>query len=219
MNGVPYSAREDALLRELYPDVGTAEVARRVGRPIYSVYRRAHRLGLRKSEDYLASPAACRLRRGDNVGAAHRFRKGQAPANKGKPMPFHPNSAATRFKKGQSPANTKWEGHERLSKEGYVEISVRETNPHTGYERRYVPKHKWLWQQAHGPIPVGMVLKCLGDRLNTDPSNWKLVPRGLLPRLNGKHGRSYDRAPDELKPTIMAIAELEHAMKTSGATL
>jgi hypothetical protein len=205
---------DDALLRKLYSDAATQEVARLVGHTLTSTYQRARHLGLSKSDAYLASPAACRLRRGDNVGAAYRFKKGQVPPNKGKPMPFHPNSAATRFQKGQQPANTKWAGHERVSKDGYVEISVEETNPHTGFERRYVLKHKRLWEQANGPVPRGMALKCIdSNKLNTDPSNWELVPRALLPRLNGRSGRGYDTAPAELKPTIMAIAKLEHATK------
>ena len=69
-----------------------------------------------------------------------------------------------------------------------------------------------MWQQAHGPIPEGMALKCKTDRLNTDPSNWELIPRALLPRLNGRFGRGYDQAPDELKTTIMAVAKLEHQL-------
>ncbi len=209
-----WSIEDDAQLRKLYPDLPTPEVARRLGRTVAATYGRAFGIGLSKSEAYLASPAACRLRRGDNVGAAYRFKKGQTSHNKGKPMPFHPNSAATRFKKGQMPANTKWAGHERVSKDGYTEISVEQTNPHTGFSRRYVLKHRWLWEQANGPVPKGMALKCLGDRLNTDPSNWELVPRALLPRLNGIHGRGYDSAPAELKPTIMAVAKLEHAVTT-----
>jgi len=32
----------------------------------------------------------------------------------------------------------------------------------------------------------------------------------LLPRLNGIRGRNYDKAPDEIKPTIMAVTELEY---------
>jgi hypothetical protein len=50
----------------------------------------------------------------------------------------------------------------------------------------------------------------LGDKGNSDPSNWELVPQGLIPRLNGKSGRDYDHAPSELKPAIMAAAKLEH---------
>lgn len=151
-------------------------------------------------------------RKGWKTGRDGRFEKGFTPHNKGKPMPFNPNSARTRFKKGNQPRNTKWAGHERIGKDGYVWISVEQTNPYTGYCRRYVQKHRWLWERLHGPVPDGMVLKSLdGDKTNTDPANWKLIPRALLPRLNGRFGRDYDAAPAELKPTIMAVAEVEHA--------
>lgn len=160
----------------------------------------------------IALKALCK-RKGWLTGRTGCFEKGSIPANKGKSMPYNPNSARTQFKKGHRPHNTKFAGHERISKDGYVEISIEETNPHTGFERRYVLKHRMMWEQVHGPIPEGMVLKCLdGDKTNTDPSNWKLIPVAMLPRLNGIHGREYDHAPAEIKPTIMAVVELEHAL-------
>ncbi|MDP2358659.1 MAG: hypothetical protein Q8M31_21750 [Beijerinckiaceae bacterium] len=160
---------------------------------------------------------ALRKRMGWRTGRTGCFVKGQAPLNKGKKCApgtggRHPNAQRTQFKKGQEPHNTKFVGHERVSKDGYVEISVEQPNPHTGYHRRYVLKHRWLWEQDNGPVPKGMALKCLSDRLNTDPSNWELVPRALLPRLNGgRHKKriAYDEAPDEIKPTLMAVAKLE----------
>lgn len=166
-----------------------------------------------------------RKRMGWKTGRTGRFEKGHSPDNKGKKMPYHPNSARTQFKAGQLPHNTKYAGHERVSKEGYVEISVEERNPHTGYERRYVLKHQWIWEQTNGPVPEGMALKCLdGNKQNTDPSNWEAVSRGVLARLNGGRHRkriAYDGAPDELKPTVMAIAKIEqkaHEIRRSKPT-
>ncbi len=154
--------------------------------------------------------ALCK-RKGWLTGRSGCFEPGHTPANKGQSMPYNPNSARHQFVKGQPPHNTKYAGHERVSKDGYVEISVAETNPHTGFHRRYVLKHRWLWEQANGSIPDGMALKCLGgNKQNTSPSNWKLLPRAMLPRLNGRFGRDYDNAPDEIKPTIMAVAEIAH---------
>jgi len=156
-------------------------------------------------------------RKGWMTGRTGCFVKGETPHNKGKPMPYHPNSAATRFKKGNLPHNANYLGHERVSKDGYVEISVDEVNPHTGYERRYVLKHRHLWEKANGPIPDGHRLKCLdGDRTNTNPLNWEAIPYALGPRLSGKYGRGYDAAPAEIKPTIMAICKLEHAARNAG---
>jgi hypothetical protein len=153
-------------------------------------------------------------RKGWMTGRTGCFRKGQAPANKGKKMPFNPNSARTQFKKGQLPHNSRGAGHERIcSKDGYVILIVEETNPHTGASTRPVHKHRYLWEKLNGPVPEGHRLKCLdGDKTNTDPSNWEAVPMGLAPRLNGRFGRGYDAAPAELKPTIMLTAKLEHAV-------
>lgn len=159
---------------------------------------------------------ALRKREGLKTGRTGRFEKGAAPANKGKKMPFNAKSAATQFKAGQLPHNHQGAGHERVdSKDGYVVLIVDEPNPWTGAATRPVHKHRWLWERVNGPIPDGHALKCLdGDKRNTDPSNWELVPRALLPRLNGRFGRDYDSAPAELKPTIMAVTRLEHAART-----
>lgn len=140
-------------------------------------------------------------------GRDGRFQKGIVPANKGKKMPFNANSARTQFKKGQLPHNTKQLGHERIDKDGYVLVSVAQTNPHTGFERRYVFKHRLLWEQKHGPVLKGMVLKCKGDKSNCNPSNWEVVSRAVLARLNQSKTR-YDTAPAELRPAILSIAKL-----------
>lgn len=153
--------------------------------------------------------ALCK-RKGWMTGRTGTFAKGQAPHNKGQKMPFHPNSAATRFKPGRAPHNTNFLGHERVSKDGYVEISVDVPNKHTGYARSYVLKHHWEWEAANGPVPKGHCLKCQdGNRTNTSPENWIPIRRAILPRLSGRFGRNYDTAPAALKPTILAIATLQ----------
>lgn len=160
-----------------------------------------------------------RKRQGWKTGRTGQFEPGQAPMNKGlKCAPgrggHHPNARRTQFKSGQLPHNTKYLGHERVSKDGYVEISVDEPNPHTGYERRYVLKHKYLWEKKNGPIPEGMCLKVLdGNRQNTDPANWKLIPREMLPHLGGRFGFDFDNADPDVKPAMLAVAELKHRAK------
>jgi hypothetical protein len=161
---------------------------------------------------------ALRNRKGWKTGRTGCFVKGQEPFNKGKPHPTRGRAAETQFKKGGEPHNTKWLGHERLSRDGYIEISIAATNPHTGYNRRYVLKHRWLWEQTNGPVPKGHALKCMdGDRGNTDPSNWEAVPRALLPRLAGgnRYHRklAFDDAAPEVRPSILAIAKLEHGAR------
>jgi hypothetical protein len=141
------------------------------------------------------------------------FPKGHVPANKGKKMPYNANSARTQFKKGcrVGRANHVYKpvGSTRYSKEGYLERKVHDGLP---MQSRWRAVHLINWEAKNGTIPEGHCLKCLGDKSNTDPSNWELVSRAMLPRLSNRWGRNYDGAPAELKPTMMAVAKLEHQL-------
>lgn len=186
---------------------------------VISDYHRAFCEAFGRADVSAVNLHSLRKRKGWRTGRTGCFVKGQEPVNKGKPCApgtggRHPNAQRTQFRKGQRPHNTNYLHHERVSKDGYVEISVDQTNPYTGFERRYVLKHRWLWERANGPVPDGHALKCIdGNKLNTDPSNWEVIPRALLPRLNGRFGRGYDEAPAELKPAILAVAKIEHKLR------
>jgi hypothetical protein len=155
-------------------------------------------------------------RKGWLNGNSGQFRKGAIPANKGKKMPFNANSARTRFKKGNrsGEAERKYKpiGSTRQSKDNYLEQKIHDGLP---MQSRWRAVHLINWEKKYGVIPKGHCLKCLdGDKSNVKPSNWDLIPRALLPRLNSRWGkRRYDAAPPEVKPTIMAIAKLEQRLR------
>lgn len=165
---------------------------------------------------------AWRKRNKVSTGRTGRFVKGGTSHNKGRKGFVAPGSEKGWFRKGNIPHTARGVGHESVdAKDGYVWIIVAQTNKHTGAATSRVMKHRWLWEQLHGPVPEGHRLKCLdGNKLNTDPSNWEAIPHGLAPRLNSRFGRGYDQAPDEMKPTIMATAKLEHRLHEirKGAT-
>lgn len=161
----------------------------------------------------------CKIK-GWNNGRDGRYPKGAVPANKGKKMPFNANSAQTQFKKGHLSGKAaeikKPIGTERVSREGYIERKIHNGLP---MQSRWRAVHLLNWEKLHGPIAAGMALKCKGDKGNTDPSNWDLVPRAMLPRLNNRWGRNYDEASPELKATIMAVARLEHGLAEKSKQL
>ncbi len=133
------------------------------------------------------------------------FERGHKPWNTGTKGLVKPNSG--NFKKGGIPANRKRLWHERLSRDGYILISVPETNPHTGYHRRYREKHVWLWEGENGPVPEGHALVFKdGNKTNCCMDNLILVSRSELLSLNLHR---YKDAPDELKPSILALARME----------
>lgn len=155
-----WTPEEDAQLRALYPVTRTSTIAQRLGRSTGKVYQHAFRLGLKKSDAYLASADACRLRRGDNVGARFRYPKGHVPANKGTRRPgFAPGRMAeTQFAKGRAAAeahNYRPIGTQRVcTKDGYLIRKVTD-DPTLFPARRWVAVHRLVWEAAHGPIPEG----------------------------------------------------------------
>ena len=204
MNGNPWKLNEIEKLKNLYPDTPTIELATLFGRPAYSIYNKAYQLGLAKSETYLESPAACRLRRGDNVGKAFRFEKGHVPANKGYRRPgFSPGRMGeTQFKKGGKPHTWLPIGSERIA-DGYLQRKVTDT----GYgPRDWQPVHRLLWEENNGPIPPGHVVKFIdGDRGNIVLSNLRLVSRSEL----GRQNVMWNRYPHELAETIQLAGALK----------
>lgn len=153
-------------------------------------------------------------RRGWLTGRTGQFTTGQAPHNKGKRF-NPPGSEKGWFKKGSRTgrANQMWQpiGTERIRPDGYIDRKIRDDGP---MHRRWQLVHLIEWEAINGPVPEGHVLKSLdGNRRNTDPANWVAIPRRLLPHLNGgRHGRlSYDDAEPEVRPLVMALAQLRDA--------
>lgn len=150
----PWTAEDERIVREQYPHRPTKELALSLRRPFWTVYQRARKLGVTKTEEYLEGPAACRLRRGDNVGAACRFLPGHVPANKGlRRRGYAPGRMAlTQFKKGQTPLNTMAPWSFRWV-DGYLMLKTGAPTPRPNVGWEYV--HKLIWEHAHGPIPRG----------------------------------------------------------------
>lgn len=172
-------------IRRRYPHEKTEQIAADLSMPLHKIYGKAARLGLKKMPEYLASPDAQRLRRGDNVGAAFRFPKGHVPANKGVKGISYPGMEATQFKKGQHPHTWKPIGTERLSKEGYLQRKVTDT----GYPPRdWVGVHILLWREHYGEIPAGhkVVFKDR-NKQNIVIENLELLSNAEMMKRNSFH--------------------------------
>lgn len=214
-----WSEWEDEVLRQRYPDEPTEVLARELRRAVCAVFNRAQKLGLSKSAAYLESPAACRLRRGDNVGAKHRFPKGHVPANKGLRRPgwTRGRMRETQFKKGerQGVAAQNWRpvGTILTDTDGYQRIKVREAQPGEAYGfgnvRVWPLLNRHVWEQERGPIPPGhsVVFKD-GHKANCAIENLELVSRADLMRRNSVHNY-----PPALKQTIRLLGALKRQIR------
>lgn len=205
MNGRAWLPKDDALLRALYADTPTVRVAKRLGRTLPSTYNRARQLGLAKSKAYLASPAACRLRRGDHPGKAFQFPNGHVPANKGLRRPgFGPGRMKeTQFKKGQSGWNWRPVGAERLV-DGYRYTKVSD-HRRVPWTRNWRPTHVLLWENHRGRIPPGHALAFVNrDRADIRLDNLELIPRRELMARNTVHN-----VPKPLAQTVQLLGALK----------
>lgn len=183
-----WTAEMDTQLRSRYPHEKSEKIAHDLGLRVTQIFNRANTLGLKKTQEYLASPDACRLRRGGNVGAEFRFKPGQATWNKGM-KGLNLGGVATQFKKGTRNGRAlkiyQPIGAERISKDGYLERKVNDDMP---FQKRWRAVHILVWEAANGPLPKGHAI-CFkdGNKANRDLANLELVSRADLMRRNTYH--------------------------------
>ena len=104
-------------------------------------------------------------------GVDCRFRPGQEPPNKGKPMSHeqYKKCKATMFKKGQIPKNHMEVGEYTHTTDGYLIRKVQEK----GTQReRFEFVHRAVWEEHNGPIPAGKMVSFFdGDKDNCNIEN------------------------------------------------
>lgn len=185
MKHKPWTAAENRIMRRDYPNAPTEKLARKLRRTATTVYQHAAFLGLRKSAEYLASPAAGRL--DGQRGAACRFPKGHRPWNAGKKgWTAGGRSVLTRFKKGNRSA--RWDpeiysiGALRVNADGGLDIKVKEGL------RAWESLARFTWRTERGRIPKGSVVRFInGDQHDTRIENLRLGTRLELMRENTLH--------------------------------
>lgn len=118
------------------------------------------------------------------------FKKGQVPFNKGMKQSDYMSAEAiertknTRFQKGQDPINWQPIGYERITRDGYTEVKVRdEKGVHS--TKNFELKHRVLWEKHHGEIPEShIVIFKNGNPQDVRLENLMMVHRGIGAQLN-----------------------------------
>ncbi len=162
-----WTKQEEALLLKYYVNKGpdwcaTALSAKGLDRTKVAVENRAHKMGL-----YYC---------GEPIG---RYKKGHVPASKGKKMSAeqYKRCKATMFKPGDRPENRVPIGHETIRNDGYTYVKVA--------EKKWVFKHRMLWEKHNGPVPAGHIVAFRdGNPHNFLLDNLELITRKENVRRN-----------------------------------
>jgi hypothetical protein len=135
-------------------------------------------------------------------GFKTRFKKEQEAWNKGK-KGLQTGGEEGWFKKGNLPSTHKPVGSEAVS-EGTLLIKIAEPNV-------WVKKHRYIWEQAYGPIPNGMVVRFAdGNKMNVTLDNLLLVSRRVCTSVVK---RKMEQEDPDLNMTAHKLAELDLTIK------
>ena len=184
-----FTREEEELLTKEFKYRSTQEMANELGLTYEEIANKAKRMGLKKTHAYLQF---CGHRFTGMEGVKYRYKKGSIAHNKGKKMDpeVYEKVKSTFFKKGNIPHNTKYDGYERINKEGYREKRIS--------KGKFKMVHRMVWEEQHGEIAKDMVVVFKDyDKLNCELDNLMLITHAENMIRN-----SITRYPSEIKELI-----------------
>ena len=157
----------------------------------------------------------CNLR-GWNAGSDGRFQNGnrswQTGLSKDEFKSHYSDDSFRKMTRPMMETQKKWRIGDETMRHGFPMIvtSIDYTLP---FCKRLTFKRRYVWEQAHGPIPPGhRIIHLDGDPLNCELDNLYCIPDKMVPVLNKNHWLTGDR-----EHTLAAIKLCELAIALNGA--
>lgn len=196
-----WSKSEIDYLVKHFPDDTGPEIATAICRPVTSVYRKAHSLGIVKSKEFMKSHKR-RVFTGEE-GRAFRFEKDHIPWNKDK-NGIITGGVTTQFKPGNIPHNNQHDGA----------ITIRTESDGKQYKWIRISRKNWLmlhvkvWTDKYGPVPEGKIVVFKNrDRMDVRLDNLELITRAENMRRN-----TINRYPEDLKKSMRMLGKLKRVI-------
>lgn len=199
---IQWSPEQEQALRDRYPHERTEDIARDIGIPVAKLYAKASWMGLKKTAEFLASPASGRTSGRQGIGS--RFTKGHQTWNKGM-KGLDIGGKDTRFKKGQMSGAAQHNyvpiGSLRTTKDGYLERKLSD-DPAIVPARRWVAVHRLVWIEANGPVPDSHVVVFKPGMRTTRLEEVTLDKVELISRVELMKRNTLHRYPKEIAKLI-----------------
>lgn len=201
-----WTAIDEQLLREFYPDWPTWMLARYFGRDEGPIYQKAHSLGLCKSAEFLATPASGRLRADSaaRIGGATRFQHGQVAFNKGLRRPGYApgRMRETQFKpgvrSGAAARNYVPIGTEKIVAKRNVLMRKTTDDPSIFPVKRWRPVHVIVWESVNGAVPRGHIVRFKSGKKTFVASEITIDRLELVSLAENMRSNSLHRYPKEV---------------------
>lgn len=198
-----WTAKEIEDLKLLYPDNDIKKLVDYFGRNDYSIYNKAHALGIKKTPEYIEQAKLLYAEHVKKIGKDFRFVKGQNSWNKG--VKGYMRSNRTSFKKGNRPKNYLPVGSESIDVDGYVKVKIQDPS-------KWELKHRIIWSERFGEVPDHYaVIFVDGDKRNFDIHNLALIHRRELLYIN-----RWGKYPSEIMEAEKLIYQLKNLVKNNG---
>ncbi len=199
-----WTESDNNILVDLYPTTESSEIAKKLGVSLSRVYNRANFLGLKKERGFASRINKKRWQEGRMEGCRKgHYKKGNAPMNKGLKITEYMSPEAiekhkkTRFKKGNLSHNYRPVGSQRIDKDGYIEVKIKDPNV-------WELKHRYIWSKHNGKIPKSYKVRFIdGDRGNFNINNLEIISEAELMNENTIH-----RYPQEVRELIKLQSKL-----------
>lgn len=204
LRGKAWTPAERDELRLRYADEPTADIALSLGRSTSTVLAMAQKMGLRKSEAFMASPLSGRCTPDRPIAGSveARYQPGNVPWSRGTKGVLKPNSGT--FRKGQVALNLQPVGAVVLRpRVGYWFVKVSDS-PH-----RWEFLHIRNWVAANGPVPAGhLVVFRTADKSDCSVANLRLATRA-----EHMMEHSICNYPGDLRAAIRALSSLNRRIR------
>jgi hypothetical protein len=203
MKKIKWTNEQIEQLKRDYATTLAHDLSVRFGCSKIAIYAQAQKLGLSKDKEFMRDHFRQKI-----LDPAHPARKfcikaGSVPPNKGKKQTEYMSpgaiarTAATRFEKGHLPKNTL---HDHA-------VTIRVDSKGNSYKwirlglAKWVPYHRYLWEQHNGPIPKGYTIQFKdGNTLNCeDINNLYMISRSEQLKTENSF---YARYPEEVQQLI-----------------